>query len=105
MITLVALPALLASCHARISSRPVSSPAAPAGGCSVAACMPVTAHRMSPRSASSSIQPWVSAAGAAGCTSVSPGSDAASSQSFGLYFIVQRAQRVGAEVDRVLAVA
>ena len=32
------------ACHARISSRPVSSPDAPAGGCRVAACMPVTAH-------------------------------------------------------------
>ena len=37
---------------------------------------------------SSSSQPWVSAAGAAGWTSVRPGSEAASSHSLGLYFMV-----------------
>ncbi len=77
-----------ASCHARMSSSPVSSPAAPAAGCRVAAAMPVISHRTSSSSTISASQPWVSEAGAAGWTPASPGSPATVSHTFGLYFMV-----------------
>ena len=65
---------------------------------------PVTAHRMSPRSASSSSQPCVSAGGAAGWTSASPGSRRGVVAELGVVLHRAAAQRVGAEVDRVLPV-
>ncbi len=89
MITRVRLaPSPLDACHARMSSNPVSSPAAPAGGCRVAAAMPVTEHSSVSSSNSSSNHPWIAETGAAGCAPARPASAAASSQSFGLYFIV-----------------
>ena len=51
--------------------------------------MPVMRQRADSRSTSSAIQPWVSAAGAAGWTSARPARATASSQSLGLYFMVQ----------------
>ena len=78
----------LASWKARMSRSPVSSPAAPAAGCRVAAAMPVISHSASSSSTSSSSQPWVRAAGAAGWTSASPGRAATASQTLGLYFMV-----------------
>src|SRR5207249_2304401 len=74
--------------NARMSNSPVSSPAAPAGGCNVAACMPVIAQSVSDSSTSSSSQPWMVDTGAAGWTLANPASEATSSQSLGLYFIV-----------------
>ncbi len=87
MITLV-LADPCASCQARMSSRPVSSPAAPAAGCRVAAAMPVISHSASSSSTSSPSQPWASEAGAPGCTPASPGRAATASQTLGLYFMV-----------------
>ncbi len=55
-------------CQARIISRPVSSPAAPAGGCRVAAAIPVMRHRALVKSHRSSNHPWAYGAGVAGCT-------------------------------------
>ena len=72
-----------------MSRRPVSSPAAPAAGCRVAAAMPVISHSCSSSSTSSRSQPWVHEAGAAGWTSARPGRAATASQTLGLYFIVQ----------------
>ena len=76
------------SCQARISSRPVSSPAAPAAGCSVAAKVPVTSHRIRSRSARSASHPWIWSSGWAGWQPASPGIAATASHSLGLYFIV-----------------
>jgi hypothetical protein len=75
-------------CQARISSRPVSSPDAPAAGCSVAAAMPVISHSVSSTSTIRANQPWVNEAGAAGWTPANPGRAATASQTLGLYFIV-----------------
>ncbi len=67
--------------------------------------MPVTSHSASSSSTSSSSQPWVQLAGAAGMDVGSPGRAATASQIFGLYFMVHEPERVGAEVDGELAVA
>ena len=50
--------------------------------------MPVMVHSISSSSTSSSSQPWVQLAGAAGWTWVKPGWAAPASAAFGLYFIV-----------------
>ena len=76
------------SCHALMSSSPVSSPAAPAAGWRVAACMPVISQSTSSVSTNRRSQPWMSGGGAAGWTSANPGWPATVSQNFGLYFIV-----------------
>ena len=78
----------LAPCQARMSRRPVSSPAAPAAGCKVAAAIPVISHSAASSSTRSSSQPWMQLAGAAGWTSARPGSAATASQILGLYFMV-----------------
>src|SRR3990172_789949 len=68
--------------------RPVSSPAAPAGGWKVAADIPVSRHRMSSASRSTARAPWANDAGVAGCRSRNPPCSAAQSHTFGLYFMV-----------------
>ncbi len=78
----------LDSWKARISNSPVSSPAAPAAGCSVAAAIPVIAHSASSSSTSTSSQPCTACAGVSGWTAAKAGIALASSQIFGLYFIV-----------------
>ena len=67
----------------------MSSPAAPAAGCRVAAAIPLMAQSASSSSTSTASQPWVSEAGRAGCAPASPGIAATASQTLGLYFIVQ----------------
>ena len=79
----------MAWCQARIKSSPVSSPAAPAAGCRVAAAIPVISQRISSSSTMSPSQPWASEAGAAGWTPARPGRPATVSHTFGLYFMVQ----------------
>ncbi len=74
--------------YARINSSPVSSPAAPAAGCNVAAAMPVTSHSASSSSTKICSQPWTSDAGAPGCTMARPGRAATVSHILGLYFMV-----------------
>ncbi len=74
--------------YARINNNPVSSPAAPAAGCSVAAAIPVTSHNASSSSTKICNQPWLNEGGAPGCTPAKPGRPATVSQIFGLYFMV-----------------
>ena len=76
-----------ASWKARIISRPVSSPHAPAGGCRVARAMPVISQSARSSRHSSSSAPCTVASGCSGCRRANPGSAAAASASFGLYFI------------------
>ena len=68
-------------------SSPVSSPDAPAGGCSVARCMPVISHSARSRRYSSSSAPWTLSSGWCGCSRWNPGMAAMVSATFGLYFI------------------
>jgi len=67
---------------------PVISPHAPAGGCRVAAAMPVISHSPRSRRQSISSPPWTVASGWSGCSRWKPGSAATVSAIFGLYFIV-----------------
>ena len=69
-------------------SMPVSSPCAPAAGCRLIAPKPLISLSSSASSHISSRLPWLSASGSSGCESASPGSRAAHSLTFGLYFIV-----------------
>ena len=87
-----------------MSSRPVSSPAAPAAGCRVAAAIPVISHRASSSSTSSPSQPWVSDAGAAGWTPARPGQSGHGVTDLGVVLHGARPERVGPEVDRELPV-
>ena len=104
MMTLVGAAAPWASCQARISSSPVSSPAAPAGGCSVAAAMPVTSHSVSSSSTSSSSQPWISDGGRGRVDVGQAGQRGRVVAQLGVVLHGARPERVGAEVDRVLPV-
>ena len=72
-----------------MSRSPVSSPAAPAAGCRVAASMPGDlAQRLLELDQQLAASPGCSDAGAAGWTSARPGRPATASQTLGLYFIV-----------------
>ena len=94
-----------ASCQARISSSPVSSPAAPAGRLQrggghpghLAQGLLELHHQRQPALG-------VSDAGAAGCTPASPGSDGHRVADLGVVLHGARPQRVGPEIDRELAV-
>ncbi len=72
---------------ARMISSPVSSPQAPAGGCSVARAIPVISQSARSRRHSSSSAPWVVESGWSGWSRWNPGSCAMASAIFGLYFI------------------
>ena len=67
---------------------PVSSPCAPAAGCSVTPSIPTISASASSRRAISSSAPWASASGAYGWSRAKPGRRAAHSFTFGLNFIV-----------------
>ena len=67
---------------------PVSSPCAPAAGWRLIAPKPLISFSSSASSHISSRLPWLSASGSSGCDSANPGSRAAHSLTFGLYFIV-----------------
>jgi hypothetical protein len=70
-------------------SRPVISPHAPAGGCSVARVIPVISHSAASSRQRSSRVPWIVSAGCSGCNREKPGNPAAVSATLGLYFIEQ----------------
>ena len=78
-----------ARCAARMTSRPVSSPCAPAAGCSVVACRPEISASQPSSSYISSRAPCTSDSGWYGCRPAKPSSRAATSFTRGLYFIVQ----------------
>ena len=88
-----------------MSSSPVSSPAAPAGGCRVAAAMPVISHRASARRPQQ-LQPALGAAlgrrGRVDAGQAGQGGDVVAELRVVLHGA--RPERVGAEVDRVLPV-
>jgi|BarGraIncu01121A_1022015.scaffolds.fasta_scaffold00426_5 hypothetical protein len=67
---------------------PVSSPWAPAAGWSVTASIPLISARSRSSSQSISSVPWAVSSGASGCSAANPGSRAAHSLTFGLYFMV-----------------
>ena len=69
-------------------NRPVISPHAPAGGCSVARAMPVISHSASSRRQSISRVPCIVESGWSGCVRWNPGRAATVSAALGLYFIV-----------------
>ena len=73
---------------ARITSRPVSSPWAPAAGCSVVTCRPEISASQRSSSYISSSAPCTSDSGWYGCRPAKPSSRAATSFTRGLYFIV-----------------
>ena len=87
-----------------MSSSPVSSPAAPAGGCRVAAAMPVMRQRVSARDHSSSSQPWVTVRGRGRMGRGQAGQGGGVVAQLGVVFHGARPERVGAQVDRVLPV-
>ena len=74
--------------YARMMSRPVISPHAPAGGCNVARAIPVISQSASSRRQSISREPCTVASGWRGCVRWNPGSAATVSAILGLYFIV-----------------
>ena len=67
---------------------PVSSPCAPAAGWSVTAAKPAISASSSCSLYISAIAPCVLASGWSGCRAAKPGSRAATSFTFGLYFMV-----------------
>ncbi len=70
-------------------STPVSSPCAPAAGCSVTAAKPAISASISCSSKISCSAPWtVSSGSCSGWMAAKPGSRAATSLTLGLYFIV-----------------
>ncbi len=69
-------------------STPVSSPCAPAAGCSVTAAKPAISASISCRLWISAIAPWTLSAAWSGWMAAKPGSRAATSFTLGLYFIV-----------------
>ncbi len=73
---------------ARMTSRPVSSPCAPAAGCSVVACRPEISASQRSSSCISSSAPCSSDSGWYGWRPEKPSSRAATSLTRGLYFIV-----------------
>ena len=93
-----------ASCQARMSSSPVSSPAAPAAGWRVAAAMPLISH--SARSSSTrSGQPALGERGRGrGVDAGQAGQRGHRVADLRVVLHRARAERVGAEVDRELAV-
>ena len=78
-----------ASWKARITRRPVSSPHAPAGGCSVARAIPVISQIARSNRHISSRTPCTVDVGCSGWSREKPGIAAALSAAFGLYFIEQ----------------
>ena len=73
--------------NARMMSRPVSSPDAPAGGWNVHRDIPVSSQRASSSRHNSSSAPWMVPSGWCGCSRWNPGIAATVSATFGLYFI------------------
>ena len=72
-----------------MNRRPVISPHAPAGGCSVARAIPVISQSARSSLQRSSSAPWVVESGCSGWSRWKPGRAAIVSATFGLYFIVQ----------------
>ena len=85
--TLRGLPSRVRRC-CRIIIIPVSSPCAPAAGCSVTAGSPVISPSISASACMIASAPCATSSGASGCSSAKPGIRAAASFTFGLYFIV-----------------
>ena len=78
-----------ASCAARMIIMPVSSPCAPADGCSVIASIPAISDKLSARVLRISRFPCASSAGAPGWIPARRGFAASFSLTLGLYFMVQ----------------
>ena len=95
----------LASNQARMSSSPVSSPAAPAAGCRVAAAMPVISHSAASSSTRSSSHPWMQLVGSGGVDVGQSREHGHRVADLGVVLHRARAQRVRAEIDGELAVA
>ena len=94
-----------ASCQARMSSRPVSSPAAPAAGCRVAAAMPVISHS-GLFQLDQQLQPALGQRGRRRRVDVGQAGQAGHGVAdLGVVLHGARPERVGAEVDRELPVA
>ena len=68
---------------------PVSSPCAPAAGCSVKAAIPVMPHSSCSSSQISRSRPCACDTGCIGCMNANRDHEAMRSLSLGLYFIVQ----------------
>ena len=104
MITLAGRSPLAPRARPASAADRSARPPRPAGGCRVAAAMPVIAHSVSASDQSSSSQPWVQLAGAAGWTPVRPGQRGRVVAELRVVLHGARPERIGAQVDRVLAV-
>ena len=88
-MTSVRFLSFCASKYARAAKMPVSSPCAPAAGCSVNAARPVISLSISCRLYKISSVPCTASSGAKGWALASGSSTLNTSYAFGLYFIVQ----------------
>ena len=76
------------SWNARMIRSPVSSPCAPAAGWNVSRAIPVASQSARSSVAEELERPCARSSSHSGCSVANPGSAAASSASFGLYFMV-----------------